>query len=466
MNNIRKGKTMNREERLKTIFSQFDRSAKAFCEETGGLSCDISFPHEDKNKLKSKNDRRAEIYYNSHMIVFKYTAHSVLGAVHSILDGWVFFGKSDADLPVPLPFVVDFCDEDIVTPLSIPYISDEKGMEQAFSCIGNVLKKLMPRIATISYDEEQKQAMETYFFEEFSTVTGDLANEAAVSDYHFNWLTLRFSSIAYLLAIKGKTEKAVKELDKIKDKFRYEKRLLHLWQAGEATDCSQIPDIVANLQWINDKGISKTDTREFLPIFLSWLVLTIPAAAMYLGIYFLLIWLQKQGSVYLTGVLQKYPFMICAGFVTAIPISYFTRFWFSSKIFRKNYEKLSEMDHITNGSGSDKVMKAFLYILVVAGVVLTTLIATWNINFKKDGFVDNTGFFSVAGTYYSYQEVDHIQYMPNRVNGLGETIDFPSYALVMKNGKTIDLYEYDDVNYYDPELIEFLQSKNITVMKP
>lgn len=457
---------MNREERLKTIFSQFDRSAKAFCEETGGLSCDISFSREDKKKSKSGDDRCAKIYYKSDMIVFQYTAHSVLGAVHSILDGWVFFGKSETDLPVPLPFVVDFCDEDIVAPLSIPYISNEQGMEQAFSCIGDVLKRLMPRIVAISYDEEQKQAMETYFFEEFSAVTGDPVDEVAVSDYYFNWLTFRFSSIAYLLAIKGKTEKAIKELNKIKGKFRYEKRLMRLWQAGEATDCSQIPDIVANLQWINDKGVAKTDVHEFLPIFSSWFVLAIPAAAVYLGIYFLLIWMQKPGSVYLTGVLQNYPFMICAGFVTAVPISYFTRFWFSRKLFKKNYEKLAEMDHITNGVGSDKVMKVFLYILVVVGVVFSMLIATWNINFKQDGFVDNTGFFSVTGTYYSYGEVDHIQYIPDRVNGLGETIDIPSYALVMKNGKTIDLHEYDDVEYYDPELIEFLQSKNIPLEKP
>ncbi|MBQ0083856.1 MAG: hypothetical protein KBS52_03715 [Clostridiales bacterium] len=457
---------MNREERLKTIFAQFERSAKAFCEETGGLSCNVSFSREDKKKSKSEDNRCAKIYYKSYMIVFKYTPHSVLGAAHSILDCWVFFGKSDSDLPVPLPFVVDFCNEDIVAPLSIPYISNERGMEQAFSCVGDVLKKLMQRIADISYDEEQKQAMQAYFFEEFSTIIGDSANEAALSDYYFNWLTLRFSSIAYLLAIKGKTEKAIKELNKTKDKFRYEKRLLHLWQEGKVSDCSQIPDIVVNLQSINDKGIPKTDTSGFFPIFLSWFVLAIPAAVVYLGIYFLMILLQKHGSVYLTGVLQNFPYTICAGFLTAIPISYFTRFWFSRKIFKKNYEELAEMDHIINGVNSDKVIKVFLYIIVGACVALSVLISKWNINFKKDGFVDNTKLFSVTGIYYSYQEIDHIQYIADRVNGFGETIDFPSYAIVMKNGKTIDLYEYDDVEYYYPELIEFLQSKNITVVKP
>ena len=456
---------MDRNERLEMIFSQFDRSAKDFCETTGGLYCDISSSYKGEETPENLAKRLAKIYYHSYIVLFQYTAHVILDVVYSVLDCWIYFGKAATELPIPLPFAVDFCDEDVVEPLCIPFISNEKGMAQAFACIGNTVKRLMPKISAISYDEQQKQAVDTYFFEEYSAITGNSKDEMAIADPYLNWITMRFSSNVYTLAIKGKTEKAAKQLNKLKEKYRYEERLIKLWQSGKTMDSSQISAVAANLEWINDKGVSKTDTKEFLPFFISWIVLTIPAAAVYLGIYFLMILLQQHDSVYLTGVLQNLPYGILAGFLTAIPLSYFTRFWFLRLICKKDYEHILEMDHIASGGGGDRIIKTLLYIIVVVATAFTIFVSTCNLNFKKDGFTDNTGFFSVTGTYYRYQEIDHIQYLPSRVNGFGDTLDFPSYALVMKDGKEIDLYEYDVIENYEPELIPFLQKQGVKVVK-
>ena len=455
---------MKRAEQLERIFSQFDRSAKDFCADIGGLYCEITPFYKGEETTENLKYRIARIYTNTCIIVFRYTANGPVGTADSILDGMVCFGKTETELPVPLPFVTDFCNEDIVSPLCIPYISNADGMKQAFSLLGETVKVLLPKITVLSCDEEQKQAMEAYFFEEYRMATGDTTDYAVLGDWFSQWLALHFSSEAYLLALKGKPEKAIKKLAKYKKKFRYEERLLTLWQAGKTTDCSKIPAIVSNMEWIDDRGMTKSDSKELLPILLSIPVLAIPATAAYLGLYFLLILLQKNGSVYLTGVFAQAPYCVITGFVTAVCVSFFTRLFAARLLYRKDFEKLEEQDNIENG-GDNKVMKVFTAVIVTGCVAFTFLVAAWNLNFKTDGFIDNTKFFSLKGPFYSYDEIECVRYVPTRVNGYGETLENPSYALVLKNGREIDLYDYDAIENYETPLLDFLQKKGVKIVK-
>lgn len=143
--------------------------------------------------------------------------------------------------------------------------------------------------------------------------------------------------------------------------------------------------------------------------------------------------------------------------------SYFTRFWFYRKLFPKDYESFCAADQVNNGKGADKLIKWMLRIIVVCSLVGILLFTRWGIKFLDDGFVDNTKFFSLNGPYYEYEELDYVYYLPNRVNGFGETIGFPSYVLVFQDGREIDLYEYDDIEFYEKPLLAILEENGVRV---
>ncbi|MBQ0083150.1 MAG: hypothetical protein KBS52_00065 [Clostridiales bacterium] len=461
---------MTRNERFEEIFLQFDSLADAFCRETGGLHCRISSIYDGEQKAENVIERLAEIYYNSHIVFFKYTAHGPLETINSILDCWIKFGKTENSISVPLALVADFCDEDILEPLCIPLISNENCMKQAFSCIGDAVKRLMPKISDISYNEDKKAELKAYFLAEFSEIVtlpgeNDVQKYEFASDEYFkSLLTFRFVSAVYILAIKGKTAKAAKKLKKHKRQLNYEKRLLRLWKSGKTTDTSKIPEIVSNIKWLNDSGVAKGSFKELMTIFASALVLMIPFAAVYVGLYFLLILFLRQDSVFLTGVIQNLPFAIFAGFLTGFSFSYFTRNFFMRIFRKKSYEKLLEADQITNSPKSDKFMKVFVGIIVFCCVGYMFLTVNCNVNFKKDGFIDNTEFFSLKGEYHGYDEIECVKYIQTHFNEFGE-IDIPSYAIVLKDGSEIDLFDYDEIKNYEDKLLGYLKTKDVKVVK-
>ena len=147
-------------------------------------------------------------------------------------------------------------------------------------------------------------------------------------------------------------------------------------------------------------------------------------------------------------------------------MSYFTRFKFYKLLFPKDYERYCAIDQVQNGEGADKLMKGFLTVIVVCAVAGSILLAKWNVNFKEYGFVDNTKFLSLVGEYHDYEEIDRIYYKADRINGFGEKLDFPSYVIVLKNGKEIDLYEHDEIEEYKDTLIKTLKEKGVRIDGP
>lgn len=114
-----------------------------------------------------------------------------------------------------------------------------------------------------------------------------------------------------------------------------------------------------------------------------------------------------------------------------------------------------------NGKGADRFMKGFTYIIFCASIIMSVLLCKWNVNFKENGFIDNTDFLSLRGEYYTYEEIEKIYYVSERTNEFGDTLEFPSYVMVV-DGKEIDFYEFGDIEDYEDELLGFLQEKGIT----
>lgn len=455
---------MNREEMLNNIFIQFDKSARQFCDDTQGVFCEISTEYKGVALPQNLKYRFAKIYYNSFIVKFTYVAHGMMSAVNSIVGCSICFDKTDDSIEIPLPLVTHYCDVDVASPMVIPSITNEEGMIQAFECIGDVIRQLLPKFADISYDPEYKESITAAYKDEIKHIFEiDDLEYVSYSEVN-NYFILRFSTIVFINYINGNVEKAVAQLKKVKRVTGYEMRMLKLMTSGQRHNIpASSPLVTANTKQFNKNGTPKANFKEFGAIFLSWLVIAPVTSIFYVGLYFLLMWIQGLGSVCLLGPLYNFPIGILAGFITTISISYFTRFRFYKWLYKKDYEEYCEVDSIQNGNGSDRLMKGFTIFTLVLGFVACVLFTSWNLKFMPDEFVDNSKFFSLRGEHYSYEEIERVYYRPDRVNGFGEVLDYPSYVLELKNGKEIDLYEHGDISDYEGELLDFFREKGVKV---
>ena len=450
-------------EELGQLQSRFDRAARIFCESSGGLGCEISPFFKGDNLPENLRLKIARIFFNSYIIVFRYTARGLSKNALSILDCSVCFWKSEQELQIPLPFILDFCESDAAEPICFPYISSEAAMAEAFEILGNVLMRLKGELSDISGDEARKQAIIDYLQEEYNSfgITGEVG--ILTDEIFCLWLSERFSSKAYILALKGKYGKAAAALEKYKRKCRYEKRLLGLWKQGKNFDPGRLTEILQDPVRNAERGALATDYKELLSMLLSWLLLILPITAVFLGIYFLIVLCRQHLTVYNAGPFANYPCCFICGFATAIMPGYFTRGLVYRLIAKKDYKGFHQRTVITSSPGVERFMEIFSVIIATASLVLIILMANYNVNFKRDGFVDNTEFLSLSGTYYDYNEVECFRYVPNRINSEGVTLELPSYMLVLKNGIKIDLYGLDDIENYESILVNLMREHNILI---
>ena len=457
---------MNREERTSAIIQAFDSCAAYFCERTGGIFFELESEYKRGEEIEDLKYRHACVFYHSFLLEFKYTLHAPLGAVNSILECMVHTTKSIDGISIPLALFLDYIGVETARPLSIPRITCSEGMTEAFELVGGVLESQIQAISEALNDREK---IERAFFEEasaiFKTKIDEFNSEFYLNDGFYSFFTLRFCSSAFINYIKGDTKTAVKQLKKLKNKTGYECRVLSLWEHGETVEPREVAKLREGLELYGKSGVVTVNKKETVAMFLSWLVFTILFSAGYLALFFLLYAIENATAVYLMGPIYNFPYCILAAFITAIAASYFARFRFYKWLFPRDYEKYCAADQVNNGKGADKFIKGMLVVLVVCSLVGTVLFTRYGVKFLEDGFVDNTKFFSARGEYYLYEEVERIYYMPSRINGFSEKLENPSYVIVLKDGREIDLYQYDEVENYEGKLLEHLKEHGVLVEK-
>lgn len=455
---------MSKETTPKSILTQFDASAKQFCDNTNGIFCEVSSVYKNEEKKQNLQYRYAKIYYNTFVVKFTYTAHGIMSVVNSILSCSVSFDKNEEAIEIPLPLMTDYCDMDVAMPMCIPLITNKTGMAQAFACMQTALIDVLPVVAEIGADSQQRAKILAAFCNEILSVFG-IEPSAQISQAIIDWSVVRFATGAFLVNLKGNRRKAAKKLRKTKKLTGYEKRMITLWESNEAYDYPDISAIVENAEAYNESGVEKFSHRELFSVLISAVILTPVISVAYLALYFLLIALQSRNAVYLMGPIYNFPIAIFAAFMTGFSVSYFTRHKAYKWLYKKHYDKYCEMDHIQNGETADKIMKCFTGIVVAGSLVVCTLFPYWNLRFLSDGFVDNSKFLSLKGQYYDYSQVERAYYKADRENDFGEVLEFPSYVLVLKDGKEIDLYEHGEISDYDPKLLDHLRAKGVKIDK-
>ncbi|MBQ7328753.1 MAG: hypothetical protein IJX01_02465 [Oscillospiraceae bacterium] len=448
----------------KNILTQFDQSAKQFCEKTNGIACDITNVYKNEEKKQNLQHRYAKIYYNTFTLKFVYTPHGIMGVVNSVLSCLVSFDKNEEAIEIPLPLMTDYCDMNVAMPMCVPLITNKTGMAQAFTCLQTALIDLLPVVAEIGADSQQRAKILAAFCNEILSVLG-IEPSAQISQAIIDWSVVRFATGAFLVNLKGNRRKAAKKLRKTKKLTGYEKRMIALWESNEAYDYPDISAIVENAEAYNESGVEKFSHRELFSVLTSAVILTPVISVAYLALYFLLMALQSWNAVYLMGPIYNFPIAIFAAFMTGFSVSYFTRHKAYKWLYKKHYDKYCEMDHIQNGETADKIMKWFTGIVIAGSLVVCTLFPYWNLRFLPAGFVDNSKFLSLKGRYYDYSQVERVYYKADRENDFGEVLEFPSYVLVLKDGKEIDLYEHGEISDYDPKLLDHLREKGVKIEK-
>lgn len=466
---------MPREQYLRAVLDQLAQCADAFCRETNGLACDISYEYKGAPALRHLRVCRVRIMYSSFAAELRYSARLPLNTVYSVLSCVLYPGKSEEAPAIPLPVAADYCAVDSAAPLCIPFITNADAMAEAFACIAGVLRPVLPEMAVIAADGEKTERLLCRYRDELAALLGidgsdgwgGLTPEKAVTDmqsFSENYLISRFATASFLL-LKGKGEALITRCHKEKTLLSCEKRLLARLEAEKTVPDADCPALTRCLSAYNDRGMPKTDLKEFFALFFSWLVLSLAASPVYVGLFSLAVWFEGRHSVCLVGGMTNLPYCFMAAFLTGIALSYFTRFFFYRLLFRRNHAHYCEVSSFAEGDRSDGFMRGFAGVLITLCLAVLLFLVRWNVNFLPGGFIDNTNFFSLKGTYHSYDELEAVVYRPTRENDFGETLDAPSYVLVFRDKTEIDLYEYGDTETYARPLTELLGAHDIPVKK-
>ncbi len=450
---------MKREEMYDRLFEQFEKSAQQFCDDSEGVFCEVSKEYKGSEKSDNLKSFFAKVYYNSFYVKFIYTAHGTMGLINSVLGCSVCPDKNGSSREIPLPLLTDYLDYNISSPMFIPNITDEKGMKKAFDTVGNVVIALLPELSGVAADEENKNRILNTYTEEMKYIFDVDTLDNLIDYYFYDFFVLRFTTDVFDFYLKGDYEKTCKKLSKIKKPTGYEKRLLGTLRSGMYEKCQTLPGDTSY-----NSPTPKDDLKELLVLIPSWFILTPLTSVVYLLVFFLALFMESRASVYLMGVEYNWIYCITLGFLTAIAVSYFTRFKFYKLFNKKGYEKYEKLSSMQNGKGADRFMKGFTYVIFCVSIVLSVLLCKWNINFTENGFTDNTDFFSLRGEYYSYEQIEKVYYLPQRTNDFGDVLEFPSYVMVA-DGKEIDFYEFADIEDYEDELLIFLQEKGVKIEK-
>ena len=195
-------------------------------------------------------------------------------------------------------------------------------------------------------------------------------------------------------------------------------------------------------------------------MFLSWFVLAIGIAPVYLLLYFAVQLFEKRGAEYVVSDPSAWIYTFLLAYITGIATSYFTRLWFYRLLNKKQYDAYEEMDHVVNGAGADKFMRVILGMIVSASIVACVLLPMQNLKFTGGGFWDNSQLFSLQGTHYSYAEIERVYFKPEDQKQYSA-----SYVIVLSSGREINLFDLDDSLSYEEELTSLMKEHGIKVEK-
>lgn len=467
-----KGKALeNRDRKILEIIEAFNQSAEDFSRRNRA-HCEFDTKYKGNDEIPSRiTHHYAKIYFNNFYILFEYTAHGIMSLVNSILSCYVSFDKSNERLLYPMYSVMDIVNRTNFDFYIIPHITNGELMTQCFNQIAHSLEKYINEFKHLSSDPDRKNEL----FENLLRDMSVFFKYKITNENYEGWIiqyyplyTNRFVLDAYTSFLTGNYKKAAKKYGKTKSKLLYEHRLLQeiydrmsTQQSAHSCQYRQSPVPLAILDNITKFSSTSAKAKEIIVLYCSWLILGLCWAVPYGAIFFLLLSIERSSALYITGPDALGLFL--PSYISGIATSYFARLKIYKFFYRKDYEKKLEIDYITNSPSIDKFMRVFVIIIIIVSIIFTVLLTKSNIKFKDNYIVDNRNFFSLKGKYYSYSQVDRVFYKASRTNDFNQVLEFPSYVIVFKDGTEIDLYDFEEAEKTEKNLIPILQEKGIKI---
>ena len=184
------------------------------------------------------------------------------------------------------------------------------------------------------------------------------------------------------------------------------------------------------------------------------MLFSLPWIPLFLAVYFAFYFIESHNADYLLGPLDNVPSVILPSLLMGLLQIYFQSQKFYRLFFRRNYQKLLELEKATYSRGMHRFMQFFAALILTVSVPFLFLTVHQNIKLTDTGLVDNSAFWQISGTFYRYDEIDCIVCRGSSSDSHGTPV------IRLKNGTEIvsDLLSIDDAR-----LISILSDNGVRV---
>ncbi|MBE6751280.1 MAG: hypothetical protein E7556_02010 [Ruminococcaceae bacterium] len=403
---------------------------------------------------KNKNGVIARLSFNDFFIDLYFIENGPLAYAPNTI--WLSVGfESVPFLPFSVYDILAFSEIKNYKSYTYPFIYTTEIMVESFGEINDFLKTFIPLMHDITSNGVKKNRLITSQKETINKFIGDDIFQKEIEMLDASVKIREMLIRNYVEGIishtvlggvaeffKGEHQKAIKKLERQKNRTLYEENLLNALKTGELKDYNASP--YRNEKYKNYSKVAKKSTYSlgmggFFKFFIKALLMT-PVFFLILGIiYFLLCYIKYNDALFcLNTDLLSFASLLIAGFSIAEAVLF--NFPLNSKnLFKK--KKAKDVPPVKKPS----VVK---YITIFTETIVIILLMS-SVN-NAVVFTENKVYFP-ENKYISLRQdamrYEHFQtvYKAQKYYHFGvQELDHPHYILVSKNGEKIDLALYPD----------------------
>lgn len=450
---------------INKLVETFKLEAEKYSNELDGV---VDFKLEEyfrkNNPEKGYHSVDACIVFKEYTLKLEYKINISVILPKSTIEMRFMFANGKLPVEYSIYDLLDVMDKSNFKCYTFGYVTEKAKMKQILKYLVDTFKKYKEKIEEVSTNLDKIAILEKNIEEKIDVLLDEKVFESRDIFYMMHMLELyytvdisRFTLEGYMDYLTGKHEKAIKKYNKLNNKLtNYEKRLLQYIK--EDNVLKPIPDKLNTFE--NAKKL-KSAKIELLPMFLSWLVLTPVWCVIYDAIFYIALHFLSKGALYVGGA---DPFIIfLPAFITAIINSYFVRKIVYKLFFKKSYKKIIALDEIENSEKVEATMSKLFQFTIAFGIVFSLLAANTNIALYEGKFNNNLEFLSIKGEDISYTDVECVYKAGGIVNDLGYVVNNPTYVIVLKDGRQINLYYYMEFEDIKKNIVPIFEKNNIEI---
>ena len=439
---------------LAEIFKTNCRATASLCKEKPGLAfCDLTSGLGGKNK----NGTIARFSFNEFFIDLYFIENGPLAYAPNTI--WISVGfESCSFLPFSIYDILAFSESKNYKSYTYPYIYTTEIMIESFGEINDFLKAFIPLMQDISGNGVKKNKLIANQKETINKFVGDdiFQKEIEMLDASIKIREMLIRNYVegvishFILGgvaefFKGYHEKAIKNLEKQKNRTLYEENLLTALKNDELNDYDASPyrnEKYKNYTKVAKKATYSLGTGGFAKFFAQSVLLT-PIFTFILGILFLVLcYIKFNYAIFsLESGLISLISIILAGFMIAEVFV----FHFSHKL-RNPFKKKKQKS--VKSIKKPKALKYFTILVETIAIILIVSSVNSTVAFTESRvYFPENKYVSLKQDAIRYEHFETV-YKAKIYYLYGvKPVEFDHYILVTKNGEKINLALYHGTNF-------------------